>query len=105
DLHTNRQNSFNFGALNGTSIRAFDQDDNLFSVFGQTRWNLTDTVRLSGSLRYTNEEKDGFITREITPVAPGLTTDFGQTRKEEHWDPAANIEWDVTPQSMLFLAY
>src|SRR5690606_34949693 len=105
DLYTNRQNSFNRAPLNGTSIRQFAQDDRLFSVFGQARWHLADTLRLSGSLRYTNEEKEGFITRDIIPTAPGLTTDFGQVRKEEHWDPAASIEWDLTSQAMLFLSY
>jgi iron complex outermembrane receptor protein len=105
ELLSNRQNTFNRPPLNGTSIRIQDQDDDLVSVFGATTWHITDALRLAGSLRYTQEKKEAFMTRELTPVAPGLGTDFGDERDEEHWDPAATVQWDVTDRTMLFATY
>ena len=105
DLLTDRQNSFNRPPLDGTIIRRSNQDDDLFSIFGAATWHLTDSLRLAASLRYTNEKKDAFMTRDLTGVAPGLDTDIGGSRKEEHWDPAASFQWDITDRTMFFVTY
>ena len=36
----------------------FDQDTDAWAAFGQLTYSLTDTVRVTGGLRYTSEEKD-----------------------------------------------
>ncbi len=40
------------------SLRTFDQETKSWAVYGQVEYDLTETVTLNGSLRYTDEEKD-----------------------------------------------
>lgn len=69
------------GALNGFlpgtgARRAYASDSELWSVFAQVTWNISDTVRLTVGGRYTDEEKDGSRSIEIVNVDdPSPVTD------------------------------
>jgi iron complex outermembrane receptor protein len=47
-----------FGAPNVTRDYDFDQDQRLWAVFGSLTWNLTDRLRTTLGLRYSDEEKE-----------------------------------------------
>lgn len=56
-------------SLPGTAARrAYATDSELFSVFGQVTWNVSDTVRLNLGARYTEEDKSGTRSVEIVDV-------------------------------------
>ncbi|MDP5053290.1 MAG: TonB-dependent receptor, partial [Congregibacter sp.] len=104
--------------------RQFFSDSDLWSVFGQSTWNMTDTFRATLGLRYTSEDKDGG--RRIAlrnpngtifnplnlpefaelgmPLPPlGLTPhDLTGERSEEVVTPLLNLQWDATDNAMLY---
>jgi len=114
--------------LNGVNRYAYlDQDTASWAVFGQGTWNLSETLRLTAGIRYTEEKKEasqGVWTADFgerntlesnDPVAVGTaqllgeftTHDFGSsapgmTRDEESFTWSANLQWDVTPDAMLY---
>ncbi|MFT5481987.1 MAG: iron complex outermembrane receptor protein, partial [Halieaceae bacterium] len=56
-------------ALPGTGARrAYETDSELWSVFGQITWNISDTLRLNLGGRYTDEEKSGSRSIEIVDI-------------------------------------
>ncbi len=56
-------------ALPGTGARrAYATDSDLFSVFGQVTWNVSDTLRLNIGARYTEEDKSGSRSIEIIDI-------------------------------------
>jgi len=98
-----------------------EQDSDTWAVFGQATWALTDTFRLTGGLRYTEETKDArqFVVAsafgEETATTDPLTLvsafalfgvqphDFDDLeRDEESLTPSINIQWDVSDATMLY---
>jgi len=56
-------------SLPGTGARrAYGQDSELWSVFAQATWNISDTWRLTVGGRYSEEEKSGYRSIEIVDV-------------------------------------
>tara|TARA_R100000900_G_scaffold39187_1_gene32240 strand:- start:7804 stop:8919 length:1116 start_codon:yes stop_codon:yes gene_type:complete len=94
-------------------------------VFGQGTFNLRDDLRVSIGLRYTEEEKDVVSTQFVSDDLTGLGTptdnyfalqieatnfnsypfDFREDRKTDKWIPSINVQWDVTPDSMLYASF
>ncbi|EAQ97212.2 TonB-dependent receptor [Congregibacter litoralis] len=62
DLFYRSQEAFGVAALaplaNVTRDYDFDQTQETFAVFGSLTWNLSDTTRVTGGLRYTDETKE-----------------------------------------------
>lgn len=108
-------------------IDDFTQETNAISVFGQATWNITDRIRASLGLRYTEEDKeaDGSLTLLSTdrshvvggqddPGSPGFNpiadlfannwVDSGK-RSEENLDPSLIIQWDVGYDGMLYASW
>jgi iron complex outermembrane receptor protein len=92
-------------------IQNLDIKTRSFSGFGQLTWALTDTFRLVGGARYTNDRKQAIgdsTSRRTLTVAPGVTapvtTSFqlngAATFERTTWK--AGVEWDVRPQSLLY---
>jgi len=46
------------GGFDASGIGAFQQDTTTWSTFAQLTWNLADSVRLIGGLRYSDDEKE-----------------------------------------------
>ena len=98
-------NSLNYFGLLHTFYK---QDARTISAFGQATVNFMDTLRLVGSLRYTNTHKEGdfrgrleygpFALRPVNTVAVGEFT-------EGLWDPSATLQWDATDDIMLYATY
>jgi outer membrane receptor protein involved in Fe transport len=104
-----------------------DQESESWAVFAQPTWNVTDTVRLTLGLRYTEEDKDAgqgvyaadygagsqpvdpasleafaaYLVGEFTPHA-FTEDDPGMSRSEESFTWSFNAQWDVTSDVMAY---
>lgn len=100
--------------------RNFSSDTELFSVFLQTTWNITDLFRATFGVRYSYEEKDGsrklelsdLSTGEIRPVGEVDTVvaknfsaerhDLKGSRSEGNFAPSINLQYDWSDDVMLY---
>ncbi|MDE2561134.1 MAG: TonB-dependent receptor [Sphingomonadales bacterium] len=96
-----------FGPFNGTSVRAFTQEDKTVSAYASATAHLTERLRLIGSLRYTWEGKTGGEIRANSGIVPPtyLNTPLSGRISETKWDPSATIQYDVTPDIMIYATY
>lgn len=118
---------------NGQSFIEYDQESESWALFGQSTWSLSETVRVTLGLRYTEEEKQldkrSYVTVDagvgvMTPLGiiayadnsaspPGtavvvqdlFTHDFkGLQRDEEKFTWSFNTQWDITDDVMSYIA-
>ncbi len=104
--------------------REYFSDSDLWAVFGQSTWNISDTFRATLGLRYTVEDKDGGRRLALRnpdgsifnplglpefaelgmPLPPlGITPhDLMGERDEEVVTPLVNLQWDVSGEAMLY---
>jgi len=96
-----------FGPFNGRADRVFRQENVVWSGFGSATWHIAETLRLTGSLRYTYDRKRANQTRQNTGrVLPSwIATPLSGNRTEREWDPSVALQWDVTPEAMLYASY
>lgn len=104
---------------NTTSPRDFSSDAELWSAFWQTTWNVTDRLRATLGLRYSEEEKDG--SRRLTVadlqgnerplgtvdgVLAGVFKierhDLDGEQDTEQLAPSLNVQYDATDEVMLY---
>lgn len=116
--------------IRGTNVeRDFSSDSDLWAVFGQVTWNISDALRLTLGARYTSEEKDGSRRVDVindatgAPVNPllGAPTVFelafavineqrsghnvSGDRDESSFTPLVNLQWDINENLMAYVAY
>ncbi len=72
-----------------------------WAVFAAGRLALTDTLRLTAGVRYTDDEKT-FAGRSVAGVN-SVTVSAENSWSEVTYN--AGIEWDVAPNSLLYLSY
>jgi iron complex outermembrane recepter protein len=98
---------------NATFFRSVDDKlkTRSYAAFANSSYEIVPTVRLSAGLRYTHETKDYFRTTTTTsswtlpPLGSllNLTYTFNpDLGKWTDWSPMASIDWQVTPQVMLY---
>lgn len=102
--------------LDSTSLRHYDQDTEVWSLFGQGRFDLNDRWRATLGLRYTDETKDALWQRErlrsggfladivadaLAPVVPPTPLD----RNEDNLDGSINVQYDFSDNSMGFISW
>jgi outer membrane receptor protein involved in Fe transport len=104
--------------------RVFKQESDLFSVFGQATWNISDDLRLILGARWSTEDKEGSRVTDLTAgvggpsvPGPGLTDVlfnnlFGIQRhsiaddlSEDNFSPLIGVQYDVTPDLMAYATY
>lgn len=76
------------------------------AVFGQATYALTDSLRLTGGLRYTHDEKSqtGKTQRETpTGAVTSVTTIDNSAGKWSATNWKAGLEYDLAPRSMLYV--
>lgn len=98
----------------------WDNDIQSWSVFGELRWDITDTLELSGGVRYTKESRkatgvqlfnrlDQFFTAIGLPLTANpfaLTgTTYNLTRDFNNTSPQATISWKPTDDLMVYASY
>ena len=102
-------------AAEGTGTFALDTE--LISVFGQLTWNFNEQFRLTGGIRYTDEDKDvlrdsrcnlAALPSTLIPVPniPGvcpnpLLNGFTDSRSSDNWMPEVVLQWNATEDIML----
>lgn len=106
---------------NAANPRRFDTDSELWSVFVQGTWNVTDRFRIAAGGRYSDEEKSGLRSTTLTagnsgpplPVAtyPLFSAVLGIVphyltgkRSENNFSPMVNVQLDFGANSMAYLS-
>jgi outer membrane receptor protein involved in Fe transport len=115
------------------SQRTFEQDSDLWAVFAQVTWNISDTWRLTAGGRYTDETKDANrIQRHVSgpafggdfipadpssnPLSGAYNTMFGLFGIEPYdtingdldesaFTPVVTVQWDVLEDTMLYATW
>ena len=117
------------GAINPTEQLVWDQfDTDVYSIFGQIAYDLSDTLTADLALRYDNERRKvrslvpgpavanpTFIDPCIpfgvpdgsTPINPGLCNGAitPKSRTFSQFQPKASLKWDVLDELTLFTSY
>ncbi|MCP5431919.1 MAG: TonB-dependent receptor [Alphaproteobacteria bacterium] len=91
------------------TIDDFGQQLTSIAAFGSLTWNLTDAFKLTGGLRWTRDEKEGFFTRRrlnaaAAPIAPTGTvgSNLGVEQIDERVTYSLTGRYFVTPEVMAF---
>jgi outer membrane receptor protein involved in Fe transport len=103
----------------------YELDSDSWAVFAQGTFNLSDTLRVTLGLRYTEEEKevqsDQFLSDTITGIGEPSNSFFNAVtqatafnnyaynyqddRKTDKWIPSVNVQWDVGDDTMLYASF
>ena len=113
----------------------FTQDTDSWALFAQGSYDLTDALRLTLGVRYTEEEKDAVSDQKLGDSLCGITgnleggtmgqcgaynnwlavlqsTNFDSynkywvgSRKTDDFSPSVNLQWDVSDNTMLYVTY
>ena len=114
---------------------AFKQDTDSWALFAQGTYDLTDALRLTVGVRYTEEEKDAISDQKLGDSLCGLTGNleggvmcqcgaynnwlavvyassfntynkyWTGSRKTDDFSPSMNLQWDVSDNTMLYVTY
>lgn len=92
------------GPVSPTFDLFYDQTGTAWAAFGQLDYDLTDALTLSGSLRYSDEEKDyGNGNVFFAPVGLLYATPLSDHYDlSEHETGKLSLTWRLTPHSTLF---
>jgi len=98
-------NNFSFDSLNDNALngRARQrQETESWAFFGHVETDLTETLHLSGGLRFTSEEKEFVAARSLTPFDGDNLPSTSRTPEDEvvSWD--ANLRYEVTPNVSVY---
>ncbi|MGA9795135.1 MAG: TonB-dependent receptor [Rhizomicrobium sp.] len=94
------------GLLDGEISGVFHQTESSYSIYGQGTYHFTDALRLVGSLRYSNTQKEAAFDQSIifgAPLAAPVSTQ-GKLNEGEV-DPSGSLQYDVAPGVMLYATY
>ena len=103
----------------------YELDSDSWAVFAQGTFNLSDTLRITLGLRYTEEEKevvsDQFLSDSITGIGVPSNSYFlaalqagefntyaynvKDDRETDEWIPSVNVQWDVGDDTMLYASF
>ncbi|NIB38100.1 TonB-dependent receptor [Pseudomaricurvus alkylphenolicus] len=86
------------------SSRGFSQEGESWAVYGQADYELSDTVTVNGSLRYTKEDKEldgGFLNARSNGyfLHQGTSADY---ELEKNWSGHIGIDWTPTNNSLIY---
>ena len=117
-----------FAALPGTQAsRNYASDSELWAIFGQFRWQLSETIQMNLGGRYTQERKNGSRRIDILDSATQMPQVQGVAAlyenvfsviseqgsghnvdgrlKEESFTPLVDIQWRPVDNTMLYASY
>lgn len=111
-------------SIAGTRMSRFDQDASSVAIFGQSTWNITEELRITGGLRYSEEEKDVIKDQVIAELGQSvesadallkfafetaLNSDvhtgeeaLQDSRSENNLSPSLNVQWDMDENAMFY---
>ncbi|MCR5881146.1 TonB-dependent receptor [Phenylobacterium sp. J367] len=90
-----------------TMYSHFKQQAESWSVFGQGTFNVSEELRLLGSLRYSHTSKRGdFTTKSLRGPFPFRPiTSARDNISEGNVDPSITVQYDVAPRIMVYATY
>ena len=124
-----------YGANQFSRNHEFDQKTDSFAFFAQGTYEISDTLRMTLGLRYTEEEKDATSVQKLGDSNCGIdgnadtsiagcangynpflaivqATSFNTynknwlgSRETDDLTPSINVQWDVSDSSMLYISY
>ena len=124
-----------YGANQFSRNHEFDQKTESFAFFAQGTYEISDTLRMTLGLRYTEEEKDATSVQKLGDSNCGIdgnadtsiagcangynpflaivqATSFNtynknwlDSRETDDLTPSINVQWDVSDSSMLYISY
>lgn len=77
-------------------------DNTSKAAFTQLNYNLTDSLRLTFGMRYTESEKDFNL---VQPNILGTMVDNTGNLKVEEWTPMATLSWTYSDAAMFYFSY
>jgi len=106
-----------FGARPGDSLRAnVKLETQSIALFGQSTWHVSERWRVTGGLRWTDEDKDADLLVAVDSTAPStalpgspsllasfttpIDEDFSRNSSDVNW--LANASFDVLDDTMIF---
>lgn len=109
-------------ALTGRRNQRFSQDTTSWALFAQGTYHLADNLRLTGGLRYTEDEKESqkelfyssLNMNDVNPLISAVYPSLGfgvnqalteRSRKEDAVTGEAIVEYDVNDDTMMFARY
>ena len=104
---------------------AYQLDSNSWAAFGQGTFNISESLRVSVGLRYTEENKDVDTSQFLSDSNTGLDTpifndflttiwagtfnsynfQFNEDRATDKWLPSLNVQWDAFDSTMLYFSF
>ncbi|MEH6587463.1 MAG: TonB-dependent receptor [Halioglobus sp.] len=102
--------------LDSTSVRYYDQETTVWSLFGQSTVSISDRWRATLGLRYTDESKDAvwervrlrsggvladIVSDVLAPEVPATPLD----RSEDNLDGSVNVQYDFSDDTMFFVSW
>lgn len=104
---------------NLTSPRTFTSDSELYSLFLQSTWNMSEQLRLTLGGRYSRETKEGSryfafgdlnynerpFSETDTVAAVSFSAerhDLKGSRNESQFSPLVNLQWDMSDDAMVY---
>jgi iron complex outermembrane recepter protein len=104
---TDNTSTYNYGGgFAGQVETFFKQHATTSSAFGQATWNISDSLRLVGSLRETYEHKSATFYEDTNYGVPLATAPLIiASESENHTDPTATFQYDVLPGVMVYATY
>jgi len=102
--------------LDTTNVKYYDQDTEVWSLFGQGTLYITDDWRTTIGLRYTDEEKNVTWERQRTRIGVPLSEIIADllapvvpktpmTRSEDNLDGSINLQYDFNYDTMGYLSW
>lgn len=106
--------------VDGDAFSFFDQDSDSWSVFAEGTWHISDTLRVTAGLRFSDDSKSmtksGFVTN-TSETLPNATFEYlwagplnlasrheyALERDETHTTGHINLQWDASDDAMVYL--
>ena len=99
------------GAARQSASNTLNIDTQAFAVYGQATFHVTDDLRITGGLRYSDESKDGvgqakspFFGDNIDLTGALILPNIA-TYSDSVLDPAVTLEYDATEDILLYASY
>ncbi len=102
--------------LDSTSLKNYDQDTEVWSLFGQSTFYISDRWRATIGLRYTDEQKDatwervrlrsgGFLADIVSDILAPEVEPTPLDRSDSNLDGSINVQYDLNDGMMGFVSW
>lgn len=95
------------GIFTGDWTGEFREDSQLYSIFGQFSYQISEAFSVSSSLRFTEEDKEGSLERTINGVVlpTFLGTPVSDEFSDSEFDGSLSFQWEPNDAVMVYASY